>query len=184
MSPDEVRVFVRERGPGWVRQQAELHGRQARALNPESIAHLAPFFGPDAERARLTIAAIENPPFYPELLERGADPRDLLYFDRLDAITFGQVVVFRPNLPGDVGLLFHELVHVTQTRLLGIDRLAEAYVDGWFAGRERFFEDPVQRYLHIPLEASAYELDRRYRASPATVFSVEAALRELLPGLL
>jgi len=33
------------------------------------------------------------------------------------------------------GLLFDELVHVVQYRLLGVDRFAQRYVDGWLAGR-------------------------------------------------
>ena len=51
----------------------------------------------------------------------------------MGAITFDDVVVFHEPLTPQ--LVFHELVHVTQYRLLGIEEFARLYVRGYLAWR-------------------------------------------------
>ena len=48
------------------------------------------------------------------------------------AITFDDVVVFHDPLTPQ--LIFHEMVHVVQYRLLGIDEFARLYVRGYLHG--------------------------------------------------
>lgn len=181
----ELRQVLVERGPGWIRAQAATYGARATALPSVVASAFRPFFGADADRARWVLAHIENPPFYPELLERGADPTELLNFAAgMDGFTFETTIVIRPDIPPSpaslMPLLFHELVHVVQYRLLGVEAFAERYIDGWQAGRARFHDDPARRYVSIPLELMAYELQARYTAAPAEVFAVEPIVRERL----
>ncbi|MFN2570846.1 MAG: hypothetical protein ABR537_04420 [Gemmatimonadales bacterium] len=85
------------------------------------------------------------------------------------AITFVDTIVVseRGPLPAseELPLLFHELVHVVQYDVLGLDEFVRRYVRGWV---ENGFQ-----YSRIPLERSAYELDGRFRAG-APGFSVRA----------
>lgn len=66
-------------------------------------------------------------------------------------------------------LLFHELVHVVQFRLLGVRRMVRRYVRGWV--------ESGYDYWSIPLEKDAYELGGRFAAAPGEVFSVEDEVR-------
>ncbi|HEU0121209.1 MAG TPA: hypothetical protein VFQ91_11840 [Bryobacteraceae bacterium] len=68
------------------------------------------------------------------------------------AITFGPTIAARQ--PMDNSLLFHELVHVVQYRLLGIAEFARLYVRGLLRTRS---------YHAIPLEACAFELEARFQ---------------------
>ncbi len=95
-------------------------------------------------------------------------------------ITFDRAIILAPHDEPTAALLFHELVHVVQYRLLGVEQFAQRYVDGWLAGRDRFRSDPAQRYVSIPLERNAYDLQKRYEGAPAAVFSVEEAVMRFL----
>ena len=77
-------------------------------------------------------------------------------------------------------LMHHELVHVVQYRLLGVDRFTQLYVDGWMAGRARFLDNPAERYANILLEHIAFILQNRYAEAPTAAFSVEQVVRSLL----
>jgi hypothetical protein len=82
----------------------------------------------------------------------------------MGAITFDDVVVFHDPLTPQ--LVFHELVHVTQYRLLGIEEFARLYVRGYLHGG----------YEGTPLEMNAYQLDGRFiMGGPG--FDVEAEVR-------
>lgn len=91
---------------------------------------------------------VANPPFYVELERLGFT--GLINFSTMAAITYDDVVVFHEPLSPQ--LIFHELVHVTQYRLLGIEEFARLYVRGYLHGG----------YEGTPLEVCAYELDGRF----------------------
>jgi hypothetical protein len=55
-------------------------------------------------------------------------------------------------------LLFHELVHVVQFRLLGVQRFARLYTRGFLS---------TGSYLGIPLERCARDLESRFAIDPA-----------------
>ena len=106
----------------------------------------------DLERVRVLEMheeRLEKPVFYRDLrvLEMGELPN----FSLMRAVTFDDLVISGCPLASEV--LFHELVHVTQYRLLGIDRFASLYVRGFLAGGS---------YDQIPLEVCAYSLGERY----------------------
>lgn len=130
----------------------------------------APYFAAeDLLRVRIVENAklpIPDPPGY----------RHLRKFSRLNwpgpeqvaAMTFDHVVIARQEAWDS--LLFHELVHVTQFRILGIRRFAQLYMRGFFQTRS---------YENIPLEASAFELEARYTREQKP-FNVEREVRRLL----
>jgi len=106
---------------------------------------------------------VPNPPFYPGLEKLGFS--GLPNFSTMPAITFDDVVVFHEPLTPQ--LIFHELVHVVQYRLLGVDEFARLYVRGYLHSG----------YEGTPLEVCAYELDGRFIMG-SVGFDVETEVRE------
>jgi hypothetical protein len=73
----------------------------------------------------------------------------------------------------DLGpLIFHELVHVVQYDVLGVDEFIKCYVQGW---AKSGFD-----YYTIPLEMEPYNLQRRYEKDPTHGFPVLAEMRKAL----
>jgi len=70
------------------------------------------------------------------------------------------------------GLLFHELVHVVQYKLLGVGEFIRRYVTGWAAAG--FV------YEAIPLERDAFDLQRRFQGAPRRGFPVHDAVARRL----
>lgn len=124
------------------------------------------FFAPvDLQRIRVVQPGQErvpNPPFYADLEKLGFS--GLPSFTTMAAITFNDVVVFHDSLTPQ--LIFHEMVHVVQYRLLGIDEFARLYVRGYLQGG----------YAGTPLEVCAYQLDGRFIMG-AVGFDVEAEVK-------
>ena len=77
-------------------------------------------------------------------------------------ITFDHVIAARSPMPA--AMVFHEMVHVVQFRLLGIGPFARLYTRGLLS---------TGRYDDIPLERCAYELEARFEMG-LPPFSVEA----------
>lgn len=121
------------------------------------------FFAPvDLQRIRIVPPGQErvpNPPFYADLEKLGFT--GLPNFNTMAAITFDDVVVFHNPLTPQ--LIFHEMVHVVQYRLLGVDEFARLYVRGYLQGG----------YAGTPLEVCAYQLDDRF-ITGSVGFDVEA----------
>jgi hypothetical protein len=118
-------------------------------------ARLAPWFDEGTRRSvRVAhVPGIDNPPFYREI------GRVVLDFTGMAAITFVDTVVANRRFveePAPVELLFHELVHVVQYQVLGVDAFTRQYVDGWAAGGFS--------YANIPLERMAYRLQADFEA--------------------
>ncbi len=119
----------------------------------------------DLERIRILPPGQErvpNPPFYAELEKMGF--AGLPNFTTMAAITFDDTVVFHDALTPQ--LIFHEMVHVVQYRLLGVDEFARLYVRGYLQGG----------YAGTPLEKCAYDLDGRFIMG-SVGFDVEAEVR-------
>ena len=127
--------------------------QRIRAVQAGVAAQPAKFVG--AER-------VPNPPFYADLEKLGFT--GLPDFSAMPAICFDDVVVFHEPLTPQ--LIFHELVHVVQYRLLGVDEFARLYVRGYLHGG----------YSGTPLEICAYQLDGRFIMG-SVGFDVEAEVR-------
>lgn len=174
MNSDQLIDFLIAGGQAWVTQQRELHRPAAIPLDALVKGKLKPFFE-DAilNEARFKeVAAIENPGFYAEIEASGQPiPLD---FTAMHGITFIDTVLLSTRF-GQVSfpsLLFHELVHVVQYRILGVAEFVDRYVRGWAANGFA--------YEAIPLERDAYELQHRYEASPAQPFSVREKVEQRL----
>jgi len=142
---------------------------QQRILQPLAVplsvsarSAVAGYFNPvDLDRVRIVVAdplPINEPPFAGIIRRLGFDFPSVAL---TAAITFDNVIACRE--PMSSSLLFHELVHVVEYRLLGVDAFARLYVHGFLAGGS---------YHDIPLECCAFELEGRFVTSGA-VFSVE-----------
>lgn len=83
-------------------------------------------------------------------------------------ITYLNTFFVTPDFAADASLHFHELIHVVQWRLLGVERFVMAYADGL----ERF------GYRESPLEAMAYDAQARF--DRGEVSDAEALVREAL----
>lgn len=134
----------------WSRFFTDLDLQRIRAVQATSLACLA---------AKHAVERVPNPPLYADLEKLGFS--GLPNFSTMPAITFDDVVVFHDPLSPQ--LIFHELVHVVQYRLLGVDEFARLYVRGYLRGG----------YAGTPLEICAYELDGRFLMG-SVGFDVEA----------
>jgi hypothetical protein len=147
-----------------------IHLQRVRYLpkaSPLSFSDLWLRFFPtvDLERIRAVqpgLECVDNPPFYRELEKLGFS--GLPDFSTMAAITYDEVVVFHEPLTPQ--LIFHELVHVVQYRLLGIEEFARLYVQGYLRGG----------YDGTPLEMCAYQLDGRFIMG-SVGFDVEAEVK-------
>jgi hypothetical protein len=79
-----------------------------------------------------------------------------------DGTTYIDTIFLKPTHFNNENMLFHELVHVIQWRLLGPERFLFAYANGL----ECF------GYPQSPLEAMAYDAETAF-ASSQTIFNVE-----------
>jgi hypothetical protein len=117
------------------------------------------------------VERIPSPPFLGAVLRQLEFIGERVHFNFSGAsgITFQECILIAvPEVGPD--LLFHELVHVEQYRLLGVQAFARAYVQG--------VVDSGFVYDKIPLEAVALEMSNRCKAGERFVGSEE------LPGWL
>lgn len=173
MDPQSLLPWLVHEGTRWVQSQRDAHRPGARPLDEREVDALERFFGPvimDLASIKV-VPHIENPPFYPFLVHNRIPVID---FARCGGITFIDTILISEEgtLPGPVPLplVFHELVHVAQYDLVGVEEFVRRYVQGWFA-------QGAPQYAAIPIERQAYELQARYEAQPANGFSVDAYLR-------
>jgi hypothetical protein len=151
----------------YIRWQRDRLSDSATALSADSKARLRPYFAAtDLDRVR--VFATDRLPL-PALPFRQAARRiGLEFLDRtqIAAITFDYLIASQQPLRPR--LLFHELVHVVQFRLLGVTGFARLYTRGFLAGGS---------YLGIPLERCARELECRFDSdrAPFNVASEVAA---------
>lgn len=162
-------------GSAWVRSARDRFRPLGRPLDAAELASVGGYFEPALlERVRIHRAtSLMEPPFLSLLRSRGiAVPLDLL---RMAGITLDDTIVVAARNPATGGrwqrLLFHELVHVVQFEMLGIDCFVARYLEGWaLCG---------YRYEGIPLEQAARRLEARFAAGDAPFPVREAVQLEL-----
>jgi hypothetical protein len=167
--------FVVQQGTGWVRHQRHKHRRSAVPLSDEEFAQLSHFFEADTLRSvRVAhLPVLENPKLVGVVRLAGAG--DALDFSAASGVTYDDLILISESCAGDLtpmSLLFHEMVHVAQYRVLGVRGFIERYVRGW--------ADNGCAYLTIPLERDAYVLQACYDYNPHLPFSVEDEVRRRL----
>jgi hypothetical protein len=157
----------------WIESQRAEHLPVARALMDVEHGALSAHFAEET-LARARVALVErvpSPPFLGGILKQLEFIGKRVHFNFSGAagITFGEcVLVVDPGVPVD--LLFHEMVHVEQYRILGMKEFARAYVQG--------IVDSDFIYEKIPLEAIAFGMTARFKAGEVVMVSAE------LPGWL
>ena len=170
MNPEDFLPFLIENALSWVKSQRDTHRPDAKPLSEEERSELSRFFGLETlNRTRIKIVkVIENPEFFTEFPKMGLpDPMD---FRSMSGITYVDTILISkllmPTKSHWMSLLFHEMVHVVQYEVLGLEGFMDHYVRGW---TQNGFD-----YFSIPLERDAYELQRRYDEAPREAFSVVA----------
>lgn len=136
------------------------------------------YFRPEVlDSVRILLAdqlPIPEPPLASVMRRCGFDfPRPSL----TEAITFEDVIASREAM--NASLLFHELVHVVQYRVLGVREFARQYVSGFL---------DTSSYSEVPLERTAFDLQFRFETDahflygmrllgPAYAYTAEAEIR-------
>lgn len=141
----------------WIALQRLKHLRNARPLTVTERAPLSAHFSEQClAAARVArVDQIPTPSFVQQIVEKSEFLRKRVHFDFSSAsgMTLGECILIADSDPS-VELLFHELVHVQQYRILGVRGFARAYVQG--------VVDSNFVYENIPLEAIAFELTARF----------------------
>ena len=155
---------------GWIESQRAEYLPDARPLTDrERIALSSHFAEETLGRARVAqVERVPSPPFFGGLLKQleFIGKRVHFNFSAAAGITFGEcVLIVDPRVPID--LLFHEMMHVEQYRMLGMKEFARAYVQG--------IVDSNFIYEKIPLEAIAFGMTARFAAGKAVNVSAEMA---------
>lgn len=158
------------RGEAWIRSQRARYRPEGVPLRPEEDARLALSFEESTRDSVRTarVPGVDNPPFYREM------GRVLLDFTGMSAITFVDTIVVNRRFvedPAPSELLFHELVHVVQYEVLGVEEFARRYVAGWARGGFS--------YEAIRLERQAYRLQAAFETGTLTGRVNEVVAREL-----
>jgi hypothetical protein len=175
-----IAQLVRQ-GRQWVAQQRMAYRNQGQELSPEAVAEFSRYF--DRELLRevrtVTVPAIDNPGFidqYRTLFTLFRVP--LLDFSSMAAITFvDTILLVEGAVERDLEpLIFHELVHVVQYAILGLDRFVEQFINGWV--NQGF------NYAAIPLEMDAYELQNRFETEIGEAFRVREEVAQRLELML
>jgi hypothetical protein len=154
----------------WIESQRAEHLAVARPLTDRERATLRAHFAEET-LAQARVARVPSPPFFGGILKQleFIGKRVHFNFSAAAGITFGEcVLIADPGVPID--LLFHEMVHVEQYRILGMKEFARAYVQG--------IVDCDFIYEKIPLEAIAFGMTVRFTAGEAVSVSAQ------LPGWL
>jgi hypothetical protein len=144
----------------WVRNRRDRYHSQGLPIAEPDVAWLSAWFDP-------------------RLLARVRVCRARLPVPHFAGITYGDTILIDPGAPGTGQpwrrLLFHELVHVVQYEVLGLDGFVNRYLRGWAAAG--------YRYRAIALEEDAYAIEARFTAEPERPFPVrEEVERRLDPG--
>jgi hypothetical protein len=139
--------------------QRSIHRPTARAFSEAERNKLSGFWSREMlDRVRLKeVEKIEIPQDLSQILSPG-----------FIGITFVDTILLRISLDN---IHFHELVHVAQFRVLGIQGFASAFAAGVASGVP---------YHENPLEKQALELEARFMKSPNQSFD---AYQEVLSGL-
>ena len=164
-------------GRQWISQQRTVFRPLGHPLSDGALATFSNFFPPDLlQKVRLvTVPAIDNPPFLEQLrpaLAQASVP--VLDFSSMAAITFvDTILLVESAAKGRLdSLMFHELIHVVQYDILGLDKFVELFIIGWI--NQGF------NYAAIPLEMDAYELQYQYESAPDLSFDVQDEVSQRL----
>lgn len=160
----------------WIAAERLKHLPISRPLTSAECSGLASHFSAQClASARLAcVDKIPTPTFVRRVVDRFEFLQKRIQFDFSSAsgMTLGECILVVAPDPS-VELLFHELVHVEQYRILGLKGFARAYVQGVI--------DSNFVYDKIPIEAAAFELTTRFTEGESFVVHAEL-LHSLKPS--
>jgi hypothetical protein len=160
LTPQQIDTFIVQTS-SWIQSQQNIYRPQSKYIPIEIRARIATYFDSFViDNAQfIIVTSIENPPFFSDLLSLGI-PLNTLNFSSMSGITFIDTFLLKwSKIPFDqiVSLFFHELVHVVQYALLGLDRFSREYICGYISSD--------YDYSKIPLERIAYDLENQFKNS-------------------
>ncbi|MFN7926094.1 MAG: hypothetical protein U0Q16_38710 [Bryobacteraceae bacterium] len=139
-------------GARYIEVQRDRLAAAAQPLDERERSWLARYFeSTDIDRVRVLEQdplPVSDPPLAAHARRFGFDFPSIAL---VDAITFDFVIATTRPMPPS--LLFHEMVHVAQFRMLGVREFTRQYALGFLETR---------RYESIPLERIAFELEDRF----------------------
>jgi hypothetical protein len=152
---------------GYLRQERERYYSLGNPLKPEIKGFFERFFEPallgQIRVHTLAGTRISNPPFYQQAHAMGL--RNLPDITHQTSLTFLDVLVFNERLTERT--LFHALVHAVQFQVLGVERYAPLFLQGFLRTRS---------YFMIPMKAHAFALDCRFAENRTRGFCVETEI--------
>jgi len=168
----EVALVFKSEGVRWIREERDRQYPRASPLDAEDRRRFSGFF-PERilDRARVRVVGrFENPDFF-SVFDRLGEPYPIDLRRASGLALIDTILVIRRAAAGrNRGeLLFHELVHLVQYDVLGLEGYMDRYVDSW--------AENGRSYRQIPHERQAFELATRFRRSADDRFSVESAVR-------
>jgi hypothetical protein len=152
-APRDVLAWLEGQVRDWILAQRAEHRPRAEPILAAACPFLEPFFGQGVlGRARCrTVPRIEDPPFLAVALAVGVP--QTIDFTQMAGITFQDTVLLSQAqpIPNPIALLFHELVHVVQYDVLGVEEFARQYVRGFAAGGFDYYAIPARAgRLRVP----------------------------------
>jgi hypothetical protein len=155
---------------GWIKKTLAEHATAARPVATFGFSRLPDYYNAQvlASSNVVVVSRVPMPPLSAMGFDRFRD------FEQMDAggITYLNTYFVRADQSHSESLHFHELVHVIQWRLLGLEKFLALYAEGL----ERF------GYRKSPLERVAFSLQRRFERG-AQPFSVEAACQSSIQDM-
>ena len=153
----------------YVSDSRKKYAPQAVPLTDAQRSVMQPFFSSEVlDSARLCVlrgTRVSNPSMYTMAKMMGI--RNLPDFAAMTAITFVDVIVSHQEFTD--GLLFHELVHVTQYAQMDLKEFAARFVNGFIQGGS---------YEEVPLEKMAHALEDRFSQNATQAFAVDDEVRQ------
>ena len=147
----------------YLQQERDYYAPVAVPLNADCRIRMREYFAPSLlERIRvieLQGARVRIPDFFATVRALGFEPPEITH---MDSVTFLDVVAFNQTLSERA--LFHALVHAVQLDILGLQRYAELWVQGFLKTRIHFT---------VPLEVHAFTLTSKFLQPTTDSFSVE-----------
>jgi len=155
---------------GWIRRTLVAHDSYARPVAELGFRRLPRYFSRELlQSAKVVIVdRAPMPPLSAFGLQRFAE------FERTDpeGITYLDTFFVKHRAANDEGLYFHELIHVVQWRILGVDRFLAAYASGL----------ETCGYRNSPLEKMAYAAQAAF-CNSQDPFDAEAVVAQQLRAM-
>jgi len=151
----------------WIEQALAANAKGTRSVLSLSFPRLNRYFSSQLLQDSKVVLVDRCP--MPPLSALGLNQFDAFEVMQPAGITYGDTYFVVANEARRESLHFHELIHVIQWRLLGMERFVAHYADGL----------EKHGYRNSPLEVMAYDHEARF-SNDQRPYDVEAAIRNQL----